>query len=205
MILHYPVKSIDISQPFGFDNSSHPLRKNFYLVFDHKHSGVDFRVPVGTTINASCPGIVVRDEYHEGMGNVVGTRYGNIVILYAHLSKPLVKLGQKVKIGDLIGLSGDTGKHCTHAHLHFEIRDITKSSLREMVFNPPFNNIIKELKNIFTYKVNNTNTIKTFEFLSIRYFGNKKYSKKISNLNKHLEIGLKERMPEGAIVKIPNY
>jgi len=93
MIISYPVIGTTISQPFGEDNSNHPIRDNYYTVFDNKHSGVDFPVPVGTDIFASFPGIVVRKEYHVGMGNVIGVRNGNIVAIYAHLSEFCVDLG----------------------------------------------------------------------------------------------------------------
>jgi len=85
MIVHYPVKNTTISQPFGFDNSNHSERGNFYSVFDNKHPGVDFPVSKGTEVYAAFSGIVVRREFHKGMGNVIGVRNGNIVALYAHL------------------------------------------------------------------------------------------------------------------------
>ncbi|HEX6977310.1 MAG TPA: M23 family metallopeptidase [Patescibacteria group bacterium] len=205
MNLMYPVENPDISQPFGEDNTANPKRNSFYTIFDNKHPGVDFKTPVGTTIFAAYPGIVVRREFHEGMGNVIGTRYGNIVILYAHLDKALVKLGQTVKDGDLIGLSGQTGEHCTHPHLHFEMRDITKKNLKEMVFKPEFGKPIKQLKDKFIYKVYNANTQKTLKFLSIRYFGNENYWKKILENNTFLDKDPEKIIPEKTEIVIPNY
>ncbi|SRR5258708_983194 len=204
MILKYPVKKVYISQPFGFDNTNHPLRKNFYIVFDHKHPGVDFKTSIGTEIFAAYPGIVVRNEYNKGMGNVIGTRYGNIVILYAHLSKPLAKLGQTIKTGDTIGLSGGTGEHCTHPHLHFELRDITKPTLKEMIFEPEFNYPIKQFKETFTYTVFNENTKKTLKFLALRYFGDENYWKKILEANPKLD-NTDKLIENGTKITVPNY
>ena len=85
------------------------------------HKGVDWAVPTGTAVYASCGGTVSKAGWGSGYGYVVyidhedgrQTRYG-------HLSKVLVKAGQKVKQGDRIALSGSTGIS-TGPHLHFEI------------------------------------------------------------------------------------
>lgn len=92
-ILIYPTEETIIDQPFGLDNSKHPIRKDFYTIFDNKHSGVDFPVVIGSKVYCSYSGVVVRRELHKGMGNVIGIRNGNIVFLYAHLDKFKVKLG----------------------------------------------------------------------------------------------------------------
>ncbi len=204
LVLEFPVKNPIISQEFGFDNTIHPLRKEFYAPFNNKHPGVDFRLPINSDIYSSYPGIVVRKEFHKGMGNVVGTRNGNIVILYAHLSKILVNLGQILKTDESIGLSGDTGTACNEPHLHFEIRDITKVNLKEMVFDPPFGKIIKQFKDSFTYQVNNTNTPKSLQFLSIRYFGNESYWHKIAKVN-NLKINSTKVISNNTEVIIPNF
>lgn len=85
------------------------------------HGGVDWAVPTGTAVFASNGGTVVRAGW-------IGT-YGYAVYIdhddgrqtrYAHLSKVLVKVGQKVKQGERIALSGNTGAS-TGPHVHFEI------------------------------------------------------------------------------------
>lgn len=86
------------------------------------HAGVDWSTPVGTTVVASCGGTVSKAGWASGYGYCVfiehedgkQTRYG-------HLSKVLVKAGDKVKQGEKIALSGNTGVS-TGPHLHFEIR-----------------------------------------------------------------------------------
>lgn len=85
------------------------------------HKGVDWATPTGTNVYASCGGTVVKAGWGRGYGYVIyidhedgrQTRYG-------HLSKVLVSVGQQVKQGDRIALSGNTGVS-TGPHLHFEI------------------------------------------------------------------------------------
>ena len=85
------------------------------------HKGIDWSTPVGTAVMASSTGTVIRAGWGSGYGYCVyishtdgrETRYG-------HLSRILVKVGQKVDQGQKIALSGNTGVS-TGAHLHFEI------------------------------------------------------------------------------------
>lgn len=205
-ILIYPTEKTTFDQPYGLDNSKHPVRKNFYTIFDNKHSGVDFAIPIGTKVYCSYSGIVVRREFHKGMGNVIGIRNGNIIFLYAHLDGFKVKLGQIVRQGEIIAFSGKSGATCPTAHLHFELRDITKTTLKEMVFEPKFNQKLINFKNTFSYIVNNTNTKKSLASLSKLYFGIEKYWQMLRKVNPNLIGYLKNQvMSEGLNVTIPNY
>ncbi len=205
MTIEYPLKNKKIDVPFGHDFTGHPVQGNFYTLFDNKPCGVDFNIDEGTKILAAYQGIVVRREFHKGMGKVLGIRNGNIVTIYAHLSKFEVGLGDIVKTGDLVGLSGWTGDACPKPHLHFEIRDLTKPTLKEMVFDPPFGSELSNFKSTFAYKVDNTNTKKTFEFLAKRYFGNAKYWKKLKESNPSLNLAPKKVLPNGTEIVTPNY
>lgn len=85
------------------------------------HKGVDWAVPTGTAVYASCGGTVSRAGWGSGYGYVVYIDHADgRQTRYAHLSKVLVKSGQSVKQGDRIALSGNTGVS-TGPHLHFEI------------------------------------------------------------------------------------
>ena len=93
----------------------------------HKHSGQDFAVPTGTKVSAAHSGTVVKAGPYGG-GD--GPAYGNAIVIkhsngkfsqYAHLSKINVHIGQHVKTGQKIALSGNTG-NSSGPHLHFEIR-----------------------------------------------------------------------------------
>ena len=204
MIIGYPVKKHTVSQDFGRDASNDPKYKDFYKLFDFKHCGVDFPVEVNSEVYASFSGIVVRKESHIGMGNVIGIRNGNIVALYAHMDKILVNIGNVVRKGNLLGYSGSTGDACPTPHLHFEVRDISKKILKEMVFNPVFNQKQPCYSDTFTYVVNNKNTKKTLEKLSLLYFGTTKLWKRIK-LSNNFDFRQNELLKDKLKVTIPNY
>lgn len=204
MILNYPVKNPIIEQEFGRDTKNDPIYSKFYELFDYKHPGVDFALPEGNPIFAAFPGIVVRVEIHKGMGKVISIRNGNIVGLYAHLSEFSVSLGQIINEGDLLGLSGATGEACTTPHLHFELRDISKNPLKNMVFEPRFNEDFSNQTETFTYKINNQNTPKNLKLLAERYFGDPSYWINIKEVN-NLSQTETEILPEGYEIIIPNY
>ncbi|MBI2574386.1 M23 family metallopeptidase [Candidatus Woesearchaeota archaeon] len=84
------------------------------------HDGIDFAVPVGTDVKAIADGEVIDALGDPSYGNSILVMHGNIVARYAHLSKMLVKKGDKAEKGKTIGKSGNTGKS-TGAHLHLAI------------------------------------------------------------------------------------
>lgn len=85
------------------------------------HEGMDFSAPVGTDIFATGNGVVTYSGWRQGYGETVEIDHGfNYVTLYAHCSKRLVRVGQKVKRGDVIALVGNTGKS-TGPHVHYEV------------------------------------------------------------------------------------
>lgn len=85
------------------------------------HKGVDWAVPTGTSVYASCGGTVAKAGWGSGYGYVVYINHEDgRQTRYAHLSKVLVKSGQSVRQGEKIALSGNTGVS-TGPHLHFEI------------------------------------------------------------------------------------
>lgn len=86
------------------------------------HRGVDFALPIGTPVLATGDGeIVVANRSGGAAGNYVAVRHGRqYMTRYMHLSRVLVKPGQKVKRGDRIALSGNTGRS-TGPHLHYEV------------------------------------------------------------------------------------
>lgn len=85
------------------------------------HKGLDWATPTGTPIYASCGGTVARAGWGSGYGYVVYINHPDgKQTRYAHLSKVQVKVGQTVKQGEQIALSGNTGI-TSGPHLHFEI------------------------------------------------------------------------------------
>ncbi len=107
----WPVKK-DISSPFG-------LKRYFNNEPRSPHSGVDLRAKENTPIRCPNNGQValVRDCYLSGK-TVIIDHGGGLYTLYAHLNRVDVKQGQFVKKGQIIGLSGCTGR-ITGPHLHF--------------------------------------------------------------------------------------
>ena len=86
------------------------------------HSGMDLAVPTGTSIRAALPGTVTISQYSSSYGYYVMIDHGGgLSTLYAHNSKLLVTVGQTVNAGDIVSLSGSTGRY-TGPHLHFEVR-----------------------------------------------------------------------------------
>ncbi|MGP1931280.1 MAG: murein DD-endopeptidase MepM [Arsenophonus sp. ET-YP4-MAG3] len=85
------------------------------------HQGVDFSMPIGTTIVSVGDGEVIVAKYSEMAGNFIAIRHSHQYITrYMHLRKLLVKVGQKVKKNERIALSGNTGR-TTGPHLHYEL------------------------------------------------------------------------------------
>ena len=86
------------------------------------HSGMDLAVPTGTSVRAALPGTVTISQYSSSYGYYVMIDHGGgLSTLYAHNSKLLVSVGQTVNAGDVVSLSGSTGRS-TGPHLHFEVR-----------------------------------------------------------------------------------
>ncbi len=86
------------------------------------HEGVDIAAPVGTPVRAAAAGRVIFVGRMRGYGNIVIVQHDRCyVTVYAHDSCNLVREGQAVKRGQVIGKVGRTG-HTTGANLHFEVR-----------------------------------------------------------------------------------
>ena len=108
-----PVQS-KISSPFG------AMRFVNNKVVGY-HSGIDFPVPVGTTLKAANSGKIVLARELTTTGNTIVIDHGmNLFSSYAHMSVLNVKEGDSIKKGEVIGKSGNTG-FTTGPHLHFTI------------------------------------------------------------------------------------
>jgi murein DD-endopeptidase MepM/ murein hydrolase activator NlpD len=103
--------------------SSFGMRKHPILRKNKMHTGVDIGADKGASIVAANSGTVIMAHYDKnGYGNMVVIDHGGgITTLYAHASKLLVKVGDKVKSGQTIAKVGSTGLS-TGNHLHFEVR-----------------------------------------------------------------------------------
>lgn len=120
--------SIPWITPIGKDQkyrvaSGYGMRKHPVLGIRKMHTGVDYACKIGTPIRATGNGVVkrIKKSCCKGYGNMVDIDHGyGFVTRYAHMSKILVKKGQKIKRGDVIGEVGSTGTS-TGPHLHYEV------------------------------------------------------------------------------------
>ncbi len=109
------------SKQFRVSSNFNPRRINPVTGRVAPHKGVDFAMPVGTPVLAVGDGEVVVAKFSGAAGNFVAIRHGRqYTTRYMHMRQLLVKPGQKVKRGDRVGLSGNTGRS-TGPHLHFEL------------------------------------------------------------------------------------
>jgi len=87
------------------------------------HNGIDIASHRDTPIVAAAAGVISYEGFDSGLGKVVKINHGyGIQTMYGHLSKTAVKIGQRVKRGDVIAFVGNTGLS-TGPHLHYEVID----------------------------------------------------------------------------------
>ena len=113
-----PVPNKDLKRlASGFGMRFHPILKVRKM-----HNGIDFSVNKGTPVYATGNGVIGRvSTSFGGFGKQIIVEHGfGYKTRYAHLSQFLVKKGQKVKRGELIAYSGNTGRS-TAPHLHYEV------------------------------------------------------------------------------------
>jgi murein DD-endopeptidase MepM/ murein hydrolase activator NlpD len=113
-----PLSNQDLRhQPSGFGWRTHPIYKT-----PEFHPGMDFAAPQGTEIYATGDGVVIAaDDKSQGYGNRVVIDHGyGYETLYGHMVRSIVKPGQKVKRGEVIGYVGSTGLS-TAPHCHYEV------------------------------------------------------------------------------------
>ncbi len=105
----------------GFVSSGYGSRMDPFSGRLAMHKGVDFCARNGTPVVSTADGIVAMAAENGGFGLVVEVNHRiGFETKYAHLSKMLVKRGQRIKRGEVIGLVGNTGRS-TGSHLHYEI------------------------------------------------------------------------------------
>ena len=106
---------VDMSSPFG-------MRMDPFLGRPAIHTGIDLRGDIGEPVHATADGKVSIAGRDGGYGNMVEINHGNgFATRYGHLSEIDVKVGQTVRIGEVIGKIGSTGRS-TGPHLHYETR-----------------------------------------------------------------------------------
>jgi len=119
-----------MAQPYGNTTGAYRQRNTTYYAGQGIHFGVDFSAPCGTEVVAIGDGVVFAvdnmnfgSEPHNLMVDHPDLGYASF---YGHLLEPPdLRVGQQVKAGDVVGLSGDPAETCYgRPHIHLEIRDL---------------------------------------------------------------------------------
>lgn len=109
-----PVETGWLSSSYGYREDPFTGNKKF-------HRGIDYSVPSGTPVHATADGTVVAMKRDRGLGMMIRIDHGNrITTTFAHMSEWQVRQGQKVTRGQVLGLSGNSGRS-TAPHLHYEV------------------------------------------------------------------------------------
>lgn len=148
-----------ISQKFG--NVLYINKVNVYKQYGWKgHNGVDFSCPTGTKL-ISCVNGVVTTAYNNvggwGYHCYVWDKDQKIMVIYAHMKSLNVKVSDKVKVGNLLGLSDNTG-NSTGAHLHFGAYKVDDNGNKINLGNGYGGSINPFDSNVFEWIVTNPKT-----------------------------------------------
>jgi len=109
------IGEIEFTSGFG-------VRSDPFLGRPAMHTGLDFRAAAGDPVRATANGKVVSSGWSGGYGRMVEVDHGNgLSTRYGHLSEINVRVGDSVRIGQVIGAVGSTGRS-TGPHLHYETR-----------------------------------------------------------------------------------
>ena len=105
----------------GWVTSNFGFRKSPFTGLREKHEGWDIAARNGSPVRSTADGVVVVEGREYGYGNLVEIDHGyGLVTRYGHNSKHLVKVGDRVKRGQVVSLVGNTGRS-TGPHLHYEV------------------------------------------------------------------------------------
>src|SRR5580693_2389775 len=106
---------IDFSSPYG-------VRVDPFLHVPAMHTGIDFRGTFGEPAHATAAGTVTSAGWSGGYGQMVEVDHGNgLATRYGHMSEIDVKVGQSIRVGQVVGRLGSTGRS-TGPHVHYETR-----------------------------------------------------------------------------------
>jgi murein DD-endopeptidase MepM/ murein hydrolase activator NlpD len=106
----------------GYVSSLFGMRVDPFTGLPNLHAGIDYSANIGARVSATADGVVIHAGLDGSYGKSIKIDHGNgLVTSFAHLSKMDVKVGDKVKRGQVVGAVGNTGRS-TGPHLHYEVR-----------------------------------------------------------------------------------
>ena len=109
----YPMDRMVVNSPYGWRCDPFTGKKSL-------HNGMDFHAR-GNEVYAMMVGEVIKVGHDKRSGNYITIRHGNYTISYCHLSKALARKGTIVKPGEVVAITGNTGRS-TSEHLHLSIK-----------------------------------------------------------------------------------
>lgn len=113
MSVSLPLKRIKVTSPFG-------MRKDPFTGKLRMHNGIDLHAR-NDEVYAMFPGVVKKVGYDKRSGNYVTLQHGDYTVSYCHLSRVTVKERTPVLAGDVVGITGNTGRS-TGEHLHLSCK-----------------------------------------------------------------------------------
>ena len=137
-LMKTPINGARLSSSFG-------MRKHPILGFTKLHAGTDFAAPLGTPIMASGSGTITKAKWCGGGGNCIKIKHNSTYeTVYAHMQSFAkgIKVGKKVKQGQIIGYVGSTGMS-TGPHLHYEVH-VNKKKVNSQTLNLPSGKVLKD-------------------------------------------------------------
>jgi len=143
-LMKTPVNGARVSSGYG-------MRRHPVLGYSKMHKGIDFAAPTGTPIFAAGDGVIEKAGWFSSYGKYIRIRHNSkLKTAYAHLHKikSNIKVGARVKQGDVIGTVGSTGRS-TGPHLHYEILVNGKQTNPRSVNLPVGEELTGQTKNTF--------------------------------------------------------
>jgi murein DD-endopeptidase MepM/ murein hydrolase activator NlpD len=189
----YPLKEIYITSPYG-------KRPNpFDLGLTEFHNGVDLRANKNKVYSVA-DGVVKISKFSPSYGNYIVIQHEGFCSLYAHLDSFLVKVNDEIHLGDIIAISGATGR-VDGAHLHFEIREMDFSDKFFISVNGKQPNTVNPLefidtKNLETEKEN----VQLWKYDALK----KLHEKSLLNDYNYWYNNINEPMPTWAVLALMN-
>jgi len=120
---------IDYGYGSGYGMRVHPITGEYKM-----HYGLDVNLSNNQPIESNVNGKVITSTYGSGFGNYVVVQDSNgYKHYYAHMNQRNVNVGDTVKVGQTLGLTGSTG-NSTGAHLHYEVRDVNGNNVDPLPF-----------------------------------------------------------------------